>query len=257
MLKFIAKCKLTHCSNDKLDFGKFKLDFLCDSMIKLINNCFLSGNFPECEKEGIISPLIKNFDLNPENLDAYRPVTELPVIPKLAEIAMHDRLTTHLDSREILPELQSALRPNHSTETALVKVHSDIINSLDNGKTVCMIFLDLSSAFDTVDHEILINELQSIGIEGTALKLFKSYLENRTVRVSANGALSDPLPLKFGIPQGSVLAPTLFSIYTRTLSYLLKSLGVSFHIYADDTQIYFECNPSDIDSIKAEIKLIF
>ena len=110
---------------------------------------------------------------------------------------------------------------------------------------------------DTVDHKILINELTNLGIEGTALELLKSYLDNRTVRVSANGALSEPIPLKYGIPQGSVLAPTLFTIYTRTLANLLTSMDVSFHIYADDTQIYFECDHENIDGIKAKIQDIF
>ena len=257
ILNYIAKCKLTNCPNDKINFNKIELHSFKDIMRELINICFASGKFPESEKEGIIYPRLKSNDMDADSFASYRPVTNITVLSKIIEIAINNRLNEYLMSCNLIPEFQSAFRANHSTETALLKVHSDIIRSLDNSKTVCMICLDLSAAFDTVDHEILINELRACGVEGTALKLFESYLENRTVRVAANGTLSEPLNLKYGIPQGSVLAPTLFSVYTRTLAYLLESMGVSYHIYADDTQIYFEFDPLNIDDMKEKIRLIF
>ena len=257
MDRYISRCKLTKCALDKVDFTKLELGFIRDIMIKIINAAFLSGEFPETEKESIVIPKLKNGALDHELPSSYRPVNNTTSPSKLAEIGMLEQLNEHLTANDILPEYQSGFRTYHSTETALVKVHSDILESIDTGKSVLMICLDLSSAFDTVDHQILLNELQDIGIQGTALSLFRTYLQNRTVRVSVNDVISDPLPLKYGVPQGSILAPVLFTIYTRTLPMLLDELGVSYHIYADDTQIYFEFDKEDIDALKDKIRAVF
>ena len=235
MERYISKCKLTKCQLDNVDFTKLELDFIRDVMITVINGAFASGEFPETEKEGVIFPKLKDITLDHEASSSYRPLTNTPTTDKLAEIAMLEQLNDHLTGNNLLPKFQSGFRAHHSTESALVKIHSDILNSLDNDKAVLMICLDLSSAFDTVDHELLMGELHEIGIKGKALSLFQSYIQNRTVRVSANGVTSDPLPLKYGVPQGSILAPVLFTIYTNSLSTLLDEMGVSYHIYADDT----------------------
>ena len=135
--------------------------------------------------------------------------------------------------------LQSAYRKGRSTETALLRIHNNILRAVDKGKGVCLVLLDLSAAFDTVDHNILLTFLeQYIGLEGAALDIFRSYLEGRTQCVSIDGVLSEVCELMYGVPQGSVLGPIVFCIYTIPLGHILKYYNINYHIYADDTQLY-------------------
>jgi hypothetical protein len=145
------------------------------------------------------------------------------------------QLKTHLDNNDLLDVFQSAYPSNHSTETALIKVQSDIITALDNRKVAALILLDLSAAFDTIDHRVLIRRLEnSFGITGQALDWFDSYLTNRTVSVLVNEESSSPHPLHIGVPQGSVLGPILFTCYTTPSGDIISRR----HFYADDTQLY-------------------
>ena len=146
---------------------------------------------------------------------------------------------TYLNTIDVLPENQSAYRKHHSTETALVSVASDILTMMDRGECGIIILLDLSAAFDTVVHESLLDDMEMIGIENDAWKLLKSYLENRSFCVKTENVKSDTKTLNMGVPQGSVLGPVLFSIYTIELSWILKKHGVKFKFFADDTRFYF------------------
>ena len=135
--------------------------------------------------------------------------------------------------------MQSAYRAGHSTETALLRVHNDIVSAIDKGKGVFLTLLDLSAAFDTVDHEILLSFLKDhVGLDGPVLRLFETYLSNRTQCVSVKGVLSELSELTFGVPQGSVLGPIAFCIYTIPLGAILQHYDILYHIYADDTQLY-------------------
>ena len=135
--------------------------------------------------------------------------------------------------------MQSAYRPNHSTETALVRVQSDILWALDKKKIVILVLLDLSAAFDTVRHSILLDRLEhNFGVTGNALAWFRSYLEGRTYCVSISGTQSQDVTLECGVPQGSVLGPVLFNIYTNQLGSLVRQHKMNYHGYADDSQLY-------------------
>lgn len=148
------------------------------------------------------------------------------------------QLKQHLANNHLLDPNQSAYRQFHSTETAILKVHNDIMLALDSKRQTLLTLLDLSAAFDTIDHSILIKRMQKmVGISNTALEWFSSYLRSRTQAVRVEGTTSDKVPLQFGVPQGSVLGPILFTLYMLPLGPLIKSCGCEYHLYADDTQI--------------------
>jgi len=152
---------------------------------------------------------------------------------------------------------QSAYRKYHSTETALLKVQNDILMHLDTSDTVILVLLDLSAAFDTIDHNILLKRMEKrCGIKGTALKFIKSYLSERKQKVVIGEKESSKKEVKYGVPQGSVLGPILFQIYMAPLGDLIKEHGLEYHIYADDTQLYIAFSPLDkVSSDRAKLKM--
>ena len=141
---------------------------------------------------------------------------------------------------------QSAYKQFHSTETALLKVHNDINLKIDNGKVTALTLLDLSAAFDTIDHNILITRLSTwYGISGTALSWFTSYLTDRQQAIKIGNCFSDMLPTSCGVPQGSVLGPLLFTLYTTPLNSVIQGHNLDHHLYPDDTQIYISLTTPD------------
>ena len=157
----------------------------------------------------------------------------------MIEKAISYQLTKYLRGNDLQTILQSAYKTFHSTETALVKVHNDIVSAIDNQSYVILLLLDLSAAFDIVDHKILLQRLSfRFGINGKALRRFKSYLENRKPVINVKGATSCSKDLRCGVLQGSVLGPILYVLYTSPLGDIVRSHGLSCHFYADDTQLY-------------------
>ena len=131
--------------------------------------------------------------------------------------------------------LQSAYRQNCSTETALRHVHDSVIRSIDERKGVILLLIDLSAAFDTTDHAILLNTLgNTIGVKDRCLSWVAAYLQHRQCTVLIAGEQSKPHKLTCGVPQGSVLGPLLFTIYMTPLASILKLHGMTYHLYADD-----------------------
>ena len=140
---------------------------------------------------------------------------------------------------------QSAYKQYHGTKTTLLRVNNDILTSLDNGKITALILLDLSAAFDTVDHSILISRLHDyLGVQDLALDWCKSYLSDRPQYVRIGTSTSQPTVLEYSVPQGSVLGPQWFTVYTYPVRDIIRSYNLNYHVYADDTQHYLSFNSS-------------
>ena len=248
--KIISKSNPTSCPLDPIPTPLFVecLDELLPTLTHIVNESLRSGCFPSPFKCAVVKPLLKKPTLDQNVLKNYRPVSNLSFLSKIVEKIVLNQLFTYLNTHSLLPSNQSAYRPSHCTETALVKVTSDILSALDRGDVSVLTLLDLSAAFDTVDHTILLHSLQHhYGISGTALSWFASYLQGRTQSVLVNNTFSDPANLSFGVPQGSVLGPILFIMYTKHLSSLIDSHSLCNQSFADDTQLYKSCTPSIID----------
>ncbi|GFS26446.1 reverse transcriptase-like protein [Elysia marginata] len=143
----------------------------------------------------------------------------------------------------LVEPLESAYRKDHSTETALLRVFNDLLVVADLGKVSVLCLLDLSAAFDTLDHNIMLTRLEkSFGIKHTVLQWFQSYLKDREQTAVVDGVKSAGNVLKYGVPQGSVLGPVLFTIYTQPLARVLNYFGLTYHLYADDSQITVHVN---------------
>ena len=217
----------------------------------IINTSLRDGIFPESFKRALVRPFFMKPGL--EFLDRnYRPVSDLGYVSKLVEYVLGTQLVNHIEMHGLMEAHQSAYHPFHSMETALLKVRTGVIviRAFENQEVACLIILDLSAAFDTIDHDILLSRLKSrFAVTGVTLKWLRSYLTDRTQAIEigvplSGGSRSAFVPLKSNILQGSVLGLILFTIYTVPIGDICRRHQVEFHLYDDDTQIYLSFRPS-------------
>ena len=215
------------------------MDILLPFITKLVNLSLVDGVFPQQFNKSAVTPLIKKASLPNEDLKNYHPVSGLCFISKLVEWVVVKQLMQHINSNNLDNPHQSAYKTGHSTETALLHIKNVIHTSLSHGKPTALVLLDLSAAFDTIDYDTLLKCLKSwFGVCSTALKWF-SHLSHQFQAIKIGSSLSGLHKLLFGVPQGSVLSPLLFSIYTTPLSkVILRHSDIKFHFYADDTQFF-------------------
>ena len=221
------------------------LNELLPSITRMINLSLSTGHFPDSWKLAIVRPPLKEAGLEPVPKN-YRPVSNLQYTSKLVDTVVAKQLHKHLSSNNLLPVYQSAYRHHHSTETALLKVVNDMLLNMDEQRVTLLLLLDLSAAFDTVDHGTLLRRLKnSFGIQGKVLSWFQSYLSGRSQVISVHSALSRRFNLDCGVPQGSCLGPLLFTLYTSRLFQIVQAHLPYVHCFADDTQLYISFCPND------------
>jgi HEPN domain-containing protein len=219
---------------------------LLPTITSIINLSFSTGVFPDQFKNCSVHPLLKKSNLDKDNLSNYRPISHLSFLSKLTERAVKLRLTSYLSANNLLNSFQSAYIKHHSTETTILSVHDHIIKAMAHQQVTCLTLLDLSAAFDTIDHSILLERLSSwFGISSIALSWIESYLLNRSFYVNINNCKSSHFQLLYGVPQGSVLGPLLFILYTTPLSSVISNSSAAHHLYADDTQLYLSFSAPD------------
>ena len=253
----LRKMKKTYCSNDPCDLRAFNFDIICGVLSEIfsviINASFSSGIFPQTEKSAIVRPLLKN-GKDPDEFSSYRPLYNTSMLAKVLENVCLCQLRAHLENFEAIPKFQSAYRRYHSVETALCRIYNDLIVNKLAGSCTMLVMLDLTAAFDTVEHSILLNDLKLLGLEGNVLSWFHSYLENRSFVVEIDDGMSERGEMTTGVPQGTILAPILFSIYSIELYHILQRYNIDCHFYADDTQLMVTIN--DKESAKMEFRSI-
>ena len=253
----ISRSPAKQCSLDPIPTWLLKRvsGILSPTIASMCNASFTQHTVPALHKKAVVHPLLKKATMDPSDISSYRPISNLSFISKTMERLVSRRFTAHTDKYKLLPDMQSAYRTNHSTETALVRVHNDIVHAVDQGDVAALVLLDLSAAFDTVDHTILIDVLRErFELQGDVLDWMTSYLQGRTQVVSVGSTLSSTCQLPCGVPQGSVLGPKQFISYMDDVVPVFSNEGVSEHGYADDMQGLDHCIPADVNLVTGSLK---
>ena len=252
----IMKSKKCFCELDPLPGKLFYecLDVMIPFITTIFNESLSNGVFPTDLKESIVIPLLKKESLDCDIFKNYRPVTNLPFISKVLERIAYSQIVDHVTKNELTDMFQSAYKSRHSTETALLKVVNDILCAIDDGNVTLLTLLDLSAAFDTIDHTILLERLKiSFGIDGVVLDWIRSYLSDRKQKVKVNNDISSEIPVKYGVPQGSVLGPLLFTMYVYPLTDVFIENNMPYHTYADDNQLHPSCPPKEFSKMTTDL----
>ena len=223
------------------------IDSILPSLTDLFNSSLASGIFPQCFKSGLVTPILKKKCLD---LNNYRPVSSLCFIAKILEKLVLSQVSSYLNFHNLCNTCQSAFRPGHSTETALLKVVNDLFLSLDKGSISVLALLDFSSEFDTNDHPIFVHRLHTdFGCTDSVLQWFSSYLTDGTHYVSLSNHCSAFTPIHSGVPQGSVLGPMLLTMYIKPLSAIIDSHSIIHNSFADDLQLQMSTPPDRISEL--------
>lgn len=215
----------------------------------IINECLRRSYFPLAWKHANIIPIPKNN--HPTELNHLRSISVLPILSKILERVMEAQIRRFVEDKKILPDKQSGFRSNYGCSSAMADVTDDIFRAIDDHKVCILVLLDYSKAFDTISHQLLLSILHYYSFSQSAIDLVESFLTDRVQRVILRGTASQPVSVASGVPQGSVLGPLLFSIYTSRLFDCIKFC--KYHLYADDTQLYRASRRDQLNNAITEI----
>ncbi len=218
---------------------RISADIIAPSLTYIFNSSLYTGIYIDEWKRTQVIPIYKSEDRR--KCENYRPISILPIVSKVFEREVFRQLYAYFSNNSLLSKFQSGFQPKHLTLSALIQMCDDLLKNMDNGEINCVVFLDVRKAFDSINHEILIDKMRNLfGIIGIQLKWFESYLNNRVQQYMINGKLSSQKTITCGVPQGSILGPLLFLLYVNDMP---ESLNYSTpSLYADDTEIYTSSN---------------
>jgi len=236
------------CSLDPIPMWLLKrlTPHIAPVICKLCNLSLHNDVFPTQLKQALVLPIPKTNNLDLDVASSYRPISNLLYISKVIERVVARQFSSHLSHSSLL----RAYRPFHSTETAVLSVHNDVARCIDNGQVSLLVLLDLSAAFDTVDHQILQSILpERFAVADIALSWFSSYLTDRTQQFTYAGSCTPSFTVDCSVPQRSVLGPLEFIVYTEDIVQLADYHNTSSHLYVD-TQLYASCRPEDFNDVR-------
>ena len=255
--KLIMSSKTTSCDLDPIPTSLLKdhITILTPIITKMINLSLQTGEFPTEWKLAFVKPLLKKPGLA-TTLKNYRPISNLSFISKITERAVISQHKEHMEQNCLLPIMSSAYRQGHSTESALLKVQADILHNMEQQQVTLHVLIDLSAAFNTVDHPILFQCLEEhFGFHDSVLSWYKSYLSDRKQCIILNGMWSNILHLPFGVPQGSCLGLVLFTQYASSLFDIFIKHSICAHAYADDHQLYTDFSANQVSLKEAVTRM--
>ena len=230
------------------------LEILSPILLHTTNQIITNASFPTTLKFGLIKPIPKNLKNSIQDLKNFRPIFSLPFVSKVVERVLYEQLEEHLEINNLHAYSQSAYRKFNSCETTMINITDDIQQHLSDNKYVALILLDNSCAFDTVDHTILCKKLEcNFYLGKQAVQLIKSYLNNRSFSVKVRDARSMNQSLHHGVPQGSLLGPLLYIMYTKEIEAIANKYKMQISLYADDIQLYVSFNLDNQHQIKSDI----
>lgn len=235
------KTKAKGCDEINILTLKLCLPFLLPYVTHVINFALKYSVFPSLWKKALVIPLPKNND--PSDFDHVRPISILPTLSKVLEKVLQLQLQQFLIQNNILPERQSGFRQGYSCTTALLNLTDDILLATDQGLITLLVMLDYSKAFNCINFEVMLAILHHIGLSDNAINLLSDYLHDRSQAVAYEGRISNFVKLTSGVPQGSILGPLLFLIYTS--NFTTACISAEQHFYADDSQIKFSFELAD------------
>jgi len=255
---YSIKSNASGCDEVPLTIIKLLLPVILPILVHIYNYIFACSEYPQQWKTAIVLPIPKV--PSPTSLKDFRPISLLNCLSKIFEVLMAKQINAHIRENNLLNEFQSGFRKSHSTTTAILKVTEDIRSNLDEGHATVLVLLDFSQAFDTVVHELLLLKLQNLfRYSFEANKLMCSYLSGRVQFVRSDGCDSSPSNVLCGVPQGSVLGPLLYVSFSNDICDVIKFC--SFHMYADDLQLYHSSRVEDIqqcyDRVNEDLKRIY